>query len=92
MGYVPVVDATGANIIIEFIKKVKKYDTKIILSNVKKQPRCVLHNAFLKEGIDFHTISIASSFQNALKITRRYLKNKEQEEKLPAAEKTEENV
>lgn len=29
MGYVPVVDATGANIIIEFIKKVKKYDTKI---------------------------------------------------------------
>lgn len=92
MGYVPVVDATGANIIIEFIKKVKKYDTKIILSNVKKQPRRVLHNAFLKEGIDFHTISIASSFQNALKITRRYLKNKEQEEKLPAAEKTEENV
>ena len=67
-------------------------DTKIILSNVKKQPRRVLHNAFLKEGIDFHTISIASSFQNALKITRRYLKNKEQEEKLPAAEKTEENV
>ena len=70
----------------------RKYDTKIILSNVKKQPRRVLHNAFLKEGIDFHTISIASSFQNALKITRRYLKNKEQEEKLPAAEKTEENV
>ena len=78
MGYVPVVDATGANIIIEFIKKVKKYDTKIILSNVKKQPRRVLHNAFLKEGIDFHTISTATTFQNALKMTRRYLKTKEE--------------
>lgn len=88
MGYVPVVDATGANIIIEFIKKVKKYDTKIILSNVKKQPRRVLHNAFLKEGIDFHTISTASSFQNALKMTRRYLKTKEQDE----AKQKEENL
>ena len=80
MGYVPVVDATGANIIIEFIKKIKKYDTKIILSNVKKQPRRVLHNAFLKEGLDFHTISTASTFQNALKMTRRYLKAKEEKQ------------
>lgn len=30
MGYVPVVDATGANIITEFVKKLSKYDTKII--------------------------------------------------------------
>lgn len=77
MGYVPVVDATGANIIVEFIKKLKKYDTKIILSNVKKQPRRVLHDAFLKEGIDNHTISTASNFENALKMTRRYLRSKE---------------
>lgn len=74
MGYVPVVDATGANIIVEFIKKLKKYDTKIILSNVKKQPRRVLHDAFLKEGLDSHMISTASTFENALKMTRRYLK------------------
>lgn len=80
MGYVPVVDATGANIIVEFIKKIKKYDTKIIFSNVKKQPRRVLHNAFLEEGIDFHTISTASTFQNALKMAKRYLKNKEKQE------------
>lgn len=77
LGYVPIVDATGANVIVEFIKKVKRYDTKIILSNIKKQPRRVLHDAFLKEGIDNHTISIASSFENALKITRRYLRMKE---------------
>ncbi len=81
MGYVPVVDATGANIIIEFIKKIKKYDTKIILSNVKKQPRRVLHNAFLKEGLDFHTVSTASTFQNALKMTRRYLKTQEEKQR-----------
>lgn len=77
LGYVPVVDATGANVIVEFIKKVKKDNTKIILSNIKKQPRRVLHSTFLKEGIDYHTISIASSFENALKMTRRYLKAQE---------------
>lgn len=74
MGYVPVVDATGANIIIEFIKKLQKYDTKIIFSNVKKQPRRVLHEAFLREGITNHNISIASTFENALKMTRRFLR------------------
>lgn len=74
MGYVPVVDATGANIIIEFVKKLQKYDTKIIFSNVKKQPRRVLHEAFLREGITNHNISIASTFENALKMTRRFLR------------------
>lgn len=74
MGYVPVVDASGANIIVEFVKKLQKYDTKIIFSNVKKQPRRVLHDAFLKEGINYHTISTASTFENALKMARRYLK------------------
>lgn len=79
MGYVPVVDATGANIIVEFVKKLSKYDTKIIFSNVKKQPRRVLHDAFAKEGIDYHTISTASTFENALKMTKRYLKGLNQE-------------
>lgn len=74
MGYVPVVDATGANIIIEFVKKLRKTNTKIIFSNVKKQPRRVLHQAFLEEGINSRTISVASTFENALKMTRRYLK------------------
>lgn len=81
MGYVPVVDATGANVIVEFIKKMKKYDTKIILSNVKKQPRRVLHSVFLHEGINNRTISVASNFENALKMTRRYLKTKEKLDK-----------
>ncbi len=74
MGYVPVVDASGANIIVEFIKKLRKHQTKIILSNVKKQPRRVLHDAFLKDGIDRKIVATASSFENALKMTRRYLK------------------
>lgn len=74
MGYVPVVDATGANIIVEFVKKLRKTNTKIIFSNVKKQPRRVLYQAFLEEGINSRTISVASTFENALKMTRRYLK------------------
>lgn len=74
MGYVPVVDATGANIIVEFVKKLRTTNTKIIFSNVKKQPRRVLHQAFLEEGINSRTISVASTFENALKMTRRYLK------------------
>lgn len=80
MGYVPMVDASGANIIVEFVKKQQKNGIKIILSNVKKQPRRVLHEAFLEEGIDYHTISASSTFDNALKMARRYLKNMETEE------------
>ncbi|MFI3241329.1 MAG: SulP family inorganic anion transporter [Alphaproteobacteria bacterium] len=74
MGYVPMVDASGANIIVEFVKKIQKDNGKIILSNVKKQPKRVLHEAFKKEGIDYHTISAASTFENALKMTKKYLK------------------
>lgn len=77
MGYVPMVDASGANIIVEFVKKQRKKGIKVIFSNVKKQPRRVLHEAFLEEGIDYHTISTASTFDNALKMARRYLKNME---------------
>ena len=74
MGYVPVVDATGAHIIVEFLKKLQHEDTKIIFSNVKKQPRRVLHEAFLREGISGHNISTASTFENAIKMTKRYLR------------------
>ncbi len=81
MGYVPMVDASGANIIVEFVKKQRKNGIKIIFSNVKKQPRRVLHQAFEEEGIDYHTISTSSTFDNALKMARRYLKNMDDEEK-----------
>ena len=77
MGYVPVIDATGANIIIEFVRKLRPYDTKIILSNMKTQPRRVLHEALERENL-VQNISTASTFENALKMTRRFLK-KEQE-------------
>ena len=80
MGYVPIVDASGANIIVEFVKKQKKKGIKVIFSNVKKQPRRVLHKAFSEEGIDYHTISTSSTFDNALKMARRYLRNMEEAE------------
>ena len=85
MGSVPVVDASGANILVEFIRKLKQYDTKIIFSHLKAQPRRVLHDAFTKEGIDNHVISTASTFENAVKMTKRYLRKLE-------ADKTDKSV
>ncbi len=81
MGYVPMVDISGANALVGFIERImKKHDTKIILSNVKKQPRRMLHETFLQNNLTWHNISIASNFENALKITRRYLRMKRYQE------------
>ena len=84
MGSVPVVDASGANILVEFIRKLKQYDTKIIFSHLKAQPRRVLHDALTKEGL-IKDISTASSFANAVKMTKRYLRKLE-------ADKTDKSV
>ena len=80
MGYVPVVDATGANIILEFVRKFSEFDTKIIFSNIKKQPRRVLHEALKHDG-KYINVSTASTFENALKMARRYL-NKQATEQI----------
>lgn len=83
MGYVPMVDISGANALVSFISRVKKKnDTKIILSNVKKQPRRMLHEAFLQNNLDWHNIAISTNFENALKITRRYLRMKKHQAKI----------
>lgn len=82
MGYVPMVDISGANALVSFISRIKKKnDAKIILSNVKKQPRRMLHEAFLQNNLTWHNIAIATNFENALKITRRYLRLKKHFEK-----------
>ncbi len=73
MGQVPLVDASGANLIVEFIKKLKKNDTKIILCNVKKQPRRILHHTFLQEDLNWRTVSTASNYKNAVKMAKRCL-------------------
>ena len=85
MGYVPLVDISGANALVSFIDRVKKkHGAKIILSNIKKQPRRMLHEAFLQNGLTWHDISTASTFENALKITRRYLRMKKRQEEQQA--------
>ncbi len=81
MGQVPLVDASGANLIVEFIKKLKKHDTKIILCNIKKQPRRILHNTFLQEDLNWHTISTASNYKNAVKMAKRCLHQLSENEK-----------
>ena len=86
MGYVPLVDISGANALVSFIDRVKKkHGAKIILSNIKTQPRRMLHVAFLQHGLTWHDISSASTFENALKITRRYLRMKKRQEEQQAA-------
>lgn len=81
MGSVPVVDASGANILVEFIRKLKQYDTKIIFSHLKAQPRRVLHDALTKEGL-IKDISTASNFENAVKMTKRYLRKLEADKRI----------
>lgn len=81
MGYVPVVDATGANIIVEFIKKLIKSDTKIILSNVKKQPHRVLFDAFEAENIDVKKIMTAPHFEDSLKLAQKLLRSEDKAKK-----------
>ena len=74
MGQVPLIDASGANLIVEFIKKLKKQGTKVIICNIKKQPRRILHHVLLQERVNWKTLSVASDFKNALKMARRCLK------------------
>ena len=89
MGYVPLVDISGANALVGFIERVKKKNgAKIILSNIKKQPRRMLHEAFLQNGLTWHDVSTATTFENALKITRRYLRMKQRQENLQTATQT----
>ena len=74
MGQVPMVDASGANLIAEFVKKLKKQGTKVIICNTKKQPREVLHTALLQEHINWKTLSVAKDFPTAVKIASRYVR------------------
>ncbi len=74
MGQVPLIDASGANLIVEFIKKLKKQNTKVIICNIKKQPRRILHHVLLQERVNWKTLSVASDFSNALKMARRHVK------------------
>ena len=78
MGSVPVVDASGANVLVEFIRKLRQHDTKIIFSHLKSQPRRVLHAALTEEGL-VKDVSTASNFENAVKMTKRYLRKLDSE-------------
>ncbi len=74
MGQVTMVDASGANLIVELIRKFQKNGGRVILSNMKRQPRRVLHDTFRDEEISLDNISAASNFANAVKMARRFVK------------------
>ncbi len=74
MGQVTMVDASGANLIVELIRKFQDSGGRIILCNMKRQPRRVLHDTFLQEEIPLANISAASTFANAVKMAKRFVK------------------
>ena len=72
MGNVPMVDISGLNVVISFIKKAKKHDTKLILSNLKPQPHRIISEAMRKEKMT-KDVSYASNFSVAVKMANRML-------------------
>ncbi len=74
MGQVTMVDASGANLIVELIRKFQKNGGHVILCNMKRQPRRILHDTFKLEEIPLANISAASTFANAIKMARRFVK------------------
>lgn len=73
MGHVSMIDASGANLIVEFIQKMHKNHTKVIISNIKTQPKRILHQAFANEHIKLADISTASNYEKAVKMAKRYV-------------------
>ena len=76
MGHVSMIDASGANLIVEFIEKMHKTQTKVIISNIKTQPKRVLHQAFANAHVRLSDISTASNYENAVKMAKRYVSRK----------------
>lgn len=74
MGNVPLIDISGINVVLEFIKKAKKHDTKIILSNMQPQPKIALSEV-LKKNKMVKGISRAKDFDTAIKMAKRMLKH-----------------
>ena len=73
MGHVSMIDASGANLIVEFVEKMHKNNTKVIISNIKTQPKRILHQAFANAHIKLKDISTASNYDNAVKMAKRHV-------------------
>lgn len=73
MGHVSMIDASGANLIVEFIKKMHKNHTKVIISNIKTQPKRILHQAFANAHIQLSDIATASNYDKAVAMAKRYV-------------------
>ena len=73
MGHVSMIDASGANLIVEFIEKMHKNHTKVIISNIKTQPKRILHQAFANAHIQLSDIATASNYDKAVAMAKRYV-------------------
>lgn len=78
MGLVPMMDATAVNILVDFIKKCRLRETKIIISNAKDQPRKVLKWEIVKNRLNT-TVAWAARFRQALALAKRLSAEREAE-------------
>jgi SulP family sulfate permease len=72
-GHVSMIDASGANLIVEFIEKMHKNHTKVIISNIKTQPKRILHQAFANAHVQLSDIATASNYDKAVAMAKRYV-------------------
>lgn len=89
MSRVTVIDASGANSLVEFFKRLKKeYNTKIILSHVRQQPQKILYPILKQEKL-YKDISHAATFENAIALAKKHIREIEKQEALDVVEQVE---
>ncbi|MCQ2914142.1 MAG: SulP family inorganic anion transporter [Alphaproteobacteria bacterium] len=78
MGSVPMIDASAINILIDFIKKCKQNDARLIISHAKPQPRKNLKREICKNRLNKYVLW-TDKMPNALEIANTYLPKKTQD-------------
>lgn len=78
MSRVNVVDASGVNALVLFLKRMMKEDTKIVVAGIRKQPQRLMFPVLKDEGI-YKNISFSSSFKNSIALAKRHLKEIEKD-------------
>lgn len=72
MGNVPLVDVSGINVLLDFIKKMSKNGTKIILSNIQPQPKQLINEVLEKKKLKGN-VSYSANYDAAVKSANKML-------------------
>ena len=74
MGHVSLIDEDGANFIVDFIKKMRKKRVKVIISNVKYQPKKMIRYSCINSKMRYSSILIAKDYDEAISEAKKYIK------------------